>query len=257
MKNIRKYGNILLTLAYKYNTIIYRPTVGRKIEEAKMRISKEYEERRTEIIDIAEKLFVIKGYLKTTVNDILKEVGIAKGTFYYYFKSKEEVMDAIVLRFVDTGVKAAKAIVDDNSLTAHEKLLKIIMGQKPTTEVKEEMINQLHQINNTEMHHKSLVETTLQLSPVLVKVIEQGIEEGVFNTPCPKEVIEFLLVSSTFLFDEGIFNWQPEEMIQKVQAFIYIMEVTLGAEKGSLSYMFKVFGEMPVDGNEGGSMNDG
>lgn len=212
-----------------------------------MRITKTHEERRKEILDVAEKLFVTKGYLKTTVNDILKEVGIAKGTFYYYFKSKEEVMDAIVMRFVSAGVAAAKAIVGNTNLTVHEKFLEIIMAQKPTTDVKKEMINQLHQINNAEMHHKSLVETIKRLSPVMVEVIEEGIKEGLFHTPYPREAIEFLLVSSSFLFDEGLFDWQPNEIIQKVQAFIYTIEVTLGAEKGSFAYMTKVFGEIPIE----------
>ncbi|TCO70724.1 TetR/AcrR family transcriptional regulator [Marinisporobacter balticus] len=124
-----------------------------------MRITKEYEERRNEILDVAETLFVTKGYLKTTINDILQEVGIAKGTFYYYFKSKEEVMDAIIIRFVSAGVKVAKEIISNTNLTVHEKLFKIIMEQKTTTNVKEEMISQLHQINNAQMHQKSLVET--------------------------------------------------------------------------------------------------
>lgn len=75
-----------------------------------MRTVKEYEERRNEILDTAEKLFVSKGYMKTTVNDILREIGIAKGTFYHYFKSKEEVMDAIITRIVNADVVAAKRL---------------------------------------------------------------------------------------------------------------------------------------------------
>lgn len=58
-----------------------------------MRFSKKPDERKNEILDAAEMLFGTKGYSKTTNNDILNEVGIAKGTFYYYFQSKEEVMD--------------------------------------------------------------------------------------------------------------------------------------------------------------------
>ena len=62
------------------------------------RIVKEADERRNEILDAAETLLQ-KRVLKTTIIDILNQVGIAKGTFYYYFKSKEEVMDAIIERF--------------------------------------------------------------------------------------------------------------------------------------------------------------
>jgi hypothetical protein len=102
------------------------------------------------------------------------------------------------------------------------------------------MIEQLHQVNNAEMHQKSLVETILQLTPVLTDVIKQGIEEGTFHTAYPRETVEFLLVSSSFLFDEGIFRWRPEEMMQKAAAFTSIMEKTLGAEQGSFGYMLEV-----------------
>jgi AcrR family transcriptional regulator len=206
-----------------------------------MRISKEPEERRNEILDAAEMLFFTKGYGKTTVNDVLNAIGIAKGTFYYYFKSKEEVMDAVVMRFIDAGVVAAKRIAENQMLTVHEKLLQIIMAQKPDTESKIQMIEQFHQPDNAQIHQKSLVETILNIAPVLTEVIEQGIKENLFQTPYPKESMEFLLIASQFMFDEGIFKWQPEEIIQKIQAFIYIMETTLGAEKGSFSYITQMF----------------
>ena len=74
-----------------------------------MRIIKEYEERRKEILETAERLFLTKGYTKTTVNDILKEIGIAKGTFYHYFKSKEEVMDEIIMRIIKEDVAKAES----------------------------------------------------------------------------------------------------------------------------------------------------
>jgi hypothetical protein len=77
----------------------------------------------------------------------------------------------------------------------------------------------------------------------LTEVIEQGIREKLFDTPYPKESVEFLLTSSEFLFDEGIFHWQPEEIMQKIKAFIYIMETMLRAEKGSFSYVAQMFGQ--------------
>ncbi|MBW8348768.1 TetR/AcrR family transcriptional regulator [Bacillus sp. IITD106] len=219
-----------------------------------MRIVKNPEERRNEILDVAEMLFTTKGYSKTTINDILKEVGIAKGTFYYYFQSKEEVMDAIVMRFVEAGVNAAKKIALDSNLSASEKLFKIIMAQKPNGDGKEKMIEELHQVDNAEMHQKSLVETILHLTPVLTEVIEQGIEEGKFNTPYPKETVEFLLVASQFLLDEGIFNWEPQELMEKAVALVHIMETTLGAETGSFAYILGMYAQ---DQNEkGGKLNE-
>ena len=208
-----------------------------------MRQIKEYDERRNEILNSAEALFHSKGYSKCTVNDILKEVSIAKGTFYYYFKSKEEVMDAIVMRFIDNGIENIEAIAQNKNLNAKEKLFQIIMFKSPDIPQKEPILEQFHQASNAEMHQKSLVQSILRLTPILTDVVEQGIEEGNFNTPYPKEVVEFLLVSSQFLFDEGIFSWTQEEILKKSQALVYITEASLGAEKGSFDYIMHSYEE--------------
>ncbi|SFE91057.1 transcriptional regulator, TetR family [Paenibacillus algorifonticola] len=206
-----------------------------------MRILKDPEERKNEILDAAEMLFYTKGYNKTTINDILQEIGIAKGTFYYYFKSKEEVMDAIIMRIVAADVASAKSIASSSELPTLVKLFQILMAQKPKNgDRKELLLEQFHQVGNAEMHQKSLVQTIIHLTPVLTAVIEQGIEERIFQTEYPKETVEFLIVSSTFLFDEGLFEWQAEEMIQKAKAFIHVMETTLGAKKGSFDFIFEM-----------------
>lgn len=206
-----------------------------------MRIVKEYEERRKEILETAERLFLTKGYTKTTVNDILKEIGIAKGTFYHYFKSKEEVMDEIIMRIIKEDVTKAKRIVSNPDIPVLDKLFKILMEQSPKSgDVKEKMIEQFHQLNNAEMHQKSLVQSIIHLSPVLTEVLEQGIEEGIFYTPYPQETIELLLSSAQVIFDDGLFQWKPEEMMRRAKAYIKMMEVSVGAKEGSFDYMIEV-----------------
>ncbi|AVP48595.1 TetR family transcriptional regulator [Bacillus thuringiensis] len=206
-----------------------------------MRIVKEYEERRKEILETAERLFLTKGYTKTTVNDILKEIGIAKGTFYHYFKSKEEVMDEIIMRIIKEDVTKAKRIVSNPDIPVLDKLFKILMEQSPKSgDVKEKMIEQFHQPNNAEMHQKSLVQSIIHLSPVLTEVLEQGIEEGIFSTPYPRETIELLLSSAQVIFDDGLFQWKPEEMINRAKAYIKMMEASVGAKEGSFDYMMEV-----------------
>ncbi|HIW34711.1 MAG TPA: TetR/AcrR family transcriptional regulator [Candidatus Paenibacillus intestinavium] len=209
-----------------------------------MRITKKPEERKQEILDAAAILFTTKGYGKTTINDILQTVGIAKGTFYYHFQSKEEVMDAIVMQFINQGVTAAQHIMNDSTLNAHEKMFRILGAQSHETDHKGEMIEQLHQINNAEMHQKSLVETIIRLTPILTKIVEQGIREGIYNTPAPREVIEFLLVSSQFLLDRGIFPWNAEELVKKAHALAYMIEKTLGAQEGSFAYIPMLYERM-------------
>jgi len=65
-----------------------------------IKIIMEHDERIKDIIKKAEKLFAKKGYDNTSVADIIEKVGIAKGTFYHYFKSKDELLDTIVGRMM-------------------------------------------------------------------------------------------------------------------------------------------------------------
>lgn len=208
-----------------------------------MKKSKSPEARKKEIMDVAETLFITKGYAKTTINNILSEIDIAKGTFYYYFKSKEDVMDAIVDRFITIEVEAAEAIATDVTLKAPDKIFRIIMGENHHGNKKEKMIEELHEVSNEKMHQKSLIETIKQLAPILTRVIEQGIVEGVFETPYPRETVEVLLVSSGFIFDDGIFQWDEEEKIQKAKAFVYILETVLKADKGDFQYLLQELGK--------------
>ncbi|HLR23960.1 MAG TPA: TetR/AcrR family transcriptional regulator [Pseudogracilibacillus sp.] len=208
-----------------------------------MKKSKSPEARKKEIMDVAETLFITKGYAKTTINNILSEIDIAKGTFYYYFKSKEDVMDAIIDRFITIEVEAAEAIAADDTLKAPDKIFRIIMGENHHGNKKEKMIEELHEVSNEKMHQKSLIETIKQLAPILTRMIEQGIVEGVFETPYPRETVEVLLVSSGFIFDDGIFQWDEEEKIQKAKAFVYILETVLKADKGDFQYLLQELGK--------------
>lgn len=63
-----------------------------------------------EILDIAEHLFETKGFDNTSTNDILNEIGIARGTLYYHFKSKEEILDAIIDRLTKQLLEKLKSL---------------------------------------------------------------------------------------------------------------------------------------------------
>ena len=69
-----------------------------------MRIVKTAEERKNEILDVAEELFAEKGYDNASTNDIIARIGIARGTLYHHFGSKEEILDAIVDRMTREGL---------------------------------------------------------------------------------------------------------------------------------------------------------
>ena len=205
-----------------------------------MRVVKEPEVRKNEILDAAENLFILKGYEHATVNDILVAVNIAKGTFYYYFKSKEDVLDALVERRINIGVIKAGEIIA-SPLPAVQKLLAVIMAQKPHSETEEDFKKVLHEKDNSKMHEKAIIQSIKRLVPLLAGVVSEGVETGIFNTSFPVESTEILLSAAMILFDDDFFHWTKEEMAVKTAAFLDTMERTLGADKGSFLEFAKAF----------------
>jgi len=205
-----------------------------------MRVTKEAQERKNEILDTAEKLFAAKGYEAATINDILEAVKIAKGTFYYHFKSKEEVLDAIIERHINIGVFKAKEIIASNLSPLH-KFLAIIMAQKPEDNSQEGLISVLHEKDNSKMHVKSLTQTVLHLSPCIAQVIKEGIDAGLYKTPFPLESAQILLTASIVLFDDDFFQWTDDEKTVKISAFLDIIERTLSAKPESFAEFAKAF----------------
>jgi len=71
---------------------------------------------RDQILNAASRLIHVQGYQSTSLDDVLRESGIGKGNFYYYFKSKEELGYAIIDRirraFIERGLEPAFADTD-------------------------------------------------------------------------------------------------------------------------------------------------
>ena len=93
-----------------------------------MRIVKSAEERKNEILDVAEQLFAEKGFDHASTNDIIMKIGIARGTLYHHFRSKEEILDALVERMTRDSVARARLVISDKRQTLLERLTGAIMA---------------------------------------------------------------------------------------------------------------------------------
>ena len=87
-----------------------------------MRVSKPPGERRAELVAAARLLFDQKGVASTRVSDIVKHVGVAQGVFYYYFSSKEEMVDEVVHQVADEVKQRVHAIYEDEGRAFPAKL---------------------------------------------------------------------------------------------------------------------------------------
>lgn len=206
-----------------------------------MRASKEYIERRNEILDEAGKLFSAKGYDKCSINDILDAVGIAKGTFYYYFKSKEEVLDAIVEAVTEVVGARAEEIASMPDVSPAVKLLNAFLSMRVESKADNDIMKELHKPENALMHQKSLSSMVTRLTPVLVKIVDEGISQGIFKSDFPTQYMQIFLTSSITLLDGGMFQVKPEEQQMILRALVAMLEKMLGVEDETFWNMAKQY----------------
>jgi len=198
-----------------------------------MRVRKAGSLRRGEILDIAENLFIQKGYANTTINDLLDATGLAKGSLYYYYSSKEDVLDGVVQRHGAQVVEVATQIAEAEGPNAPEKLMRLILSLKPPTEHDRQLIDDLEVSSDGYMFLKSLTDVIQRLAPVLARIVEQGVAEEVFSTNYPLENAEIILSAVHTLFDNPTIHWTPAETSQRITALILASERIIGAEEGS------------------------
>ncbi|MDO1604693.1 TetR/AcrR family transcriptional regulator [Lactobacillus sp. YT155] len=164
--------------------------------------TKEFDEKKKQILDISEFLFFTKGYEVTSVNTILKELGIAKGTFYYYFDSKEEVMDSVITRIINSELKfVTEEIINNKDMTAVEKLIAALFRRPPVFGSQKEVVEKLYDVNNALMKQRAM-QNSLELScPVYAEIIIEGNEKGEFSSDHPLEDIQFLIAGMQTVYD--------------------------------------------------------
>lgn len=200
---------------------------------------KKFTKKENEILDAAEKLFGRKGYEKTTVNNILDEVGIAKGTFYYYFESKEEVLDSVVHRVTETITARAQAISSSTEFSPIEKFIKIVLALRVDNEVDNAFKEILHKPENALTHQKSLVQMVTNITPILEGVVLEGINQGVFTSEYARQYTQIFLTSLATLLDDGIFQMEAEEKQLITVSLASLLDKMFGVEMGSFWEMIQ------------------
>ncbi len=205
-----------------------------------MRVVKEPEERRNELIDTAEALFIEKGYDNTTVEEIVRKTEVAKGTFYHYFKSKNEILDAMLNRYIEEINESMSNIASEEGINAVEKIVRVFRFFGEYRNNRERFIGYIHEERNAHLH--LMIEN--KFIPVFIHpfadMVEQGIQQGLFNTKYPREAALAVLTLGVQFGNTHENYYSTKEVERNVEAFIDILERIVGAESMTFLRAFKV-----------------
>ncbi len=190
--------------------------------------------RINEILDAADQLFFSKGYHAATISDIAKNMGVAQGMLYYYFKSKEDVLEKLLERYAAALVADVKTIYDRDN-TATEKIALTLAATLDKACYKNGLLlNMLYDIHNIHIKEKLFNQLELSLKPWLTKIVEDGITAEEFEVFHSSTAAEYILVIVDFL-SASIYKKTSDEILSyRIRMAEMLIEKALGAKENSI-----------------------
>jgi AcrR family transcriptional regulator len=207
----------------------------------------EYEARRNEILDAAQRFIYTEGYDQMTIQEIVDDLQISKGAFYHYFDSKQALLEALIERLLTQAEQIILPIVQDENLPALEKIQRIFSTISRWKASQKEYLLALLSVwysdDNAIVRQKMLTATITSIAPLLTLAIRQGLQEGVLTTPYPDQAGQVLLslfqglgeILGKLLFTPESNDLQYIE--NTITAYTDALERVLGAPHGSIVIM--------------------
>ena len=201
---------------------------------------KDPETRKNEIIQVAEELFLEKGYEDTTVDDILQRTGLSKGGFYHHFKSKNEVFMSIIDKITDQSVQSIEELAKIEGINAEQKFQIFSNKQFQLKMPKTKIIQCFYRERDVNpQFHKHNIMMWEKYVPAFKRIVEQGISEGYMKVEYPEETVRMLFMAIASLYDLYGLELETKEQEIKMKRHIEALELmftkSLGIDKGKIS----------------------
>ena len=162
---------------------------------------------RSRIVETSWKLFHDKGFGETTINDIIREAGISKGTFYYYFRSKDNMLDTLSDIF-DAEYKRLSAELDDE-MNSFDKL--VMINYKVHSFINDNidyrLLGYLYSTQIIKDHSSSLLDRNRFYFRLLEEIIEEGMKKGeLTNELTVSEAVKYYSLEERALVTDWCMN---------------------------------------------------
>lgn len=181
------------------------------------------------IFETSMKLFAEKGYDATSIEEITATVGVAKGTLYYHFSSKEEIFQFLV----EEGVKLLKnsiAIKTDKLTNSIDKIKAIVLIElKVLVKYESFMTIILSEIWGTGSRSKMCRDYVFEYIQMIQEIVEEGMRK------------EELLEANPNVIASGIFGFVCSSLIYKLrrEKDIEVIELYKEIEKSFIQKLKK------------------
>lgn len=191
------------------------------------------------ILDALQTLLSQKPLKNISVSEIASTAGISKGSIYYYFDSKNEILDALVERNFKAIIENARTLSQKTNISPFTRMAMIF---QTCTNASTELMKNSRVIDDSDaqralLHQKYISYIITELKPTLAEIIRQGIEIGEIHFDYPEALSEIVLIILTVKLDNTIVQTSNEDTARTIRGLISLLEKGTDNPKGSLNFL--------------------
>ena len=191
------------------------------------------------ILDALQQLLEEKSIRHISVSEIAEKAGIGKGSIYYYYPSKDAIVDALIRRSYEQPLLTAKSLSSRTDISSFTRMAMLFQACRNSSVV---FIRQKHRSETSAqdlalLHQKYLNYLVSELKPALTEIISQGIACGEIHFDYPAALSEIALIVLAVKLDNSLVPSTSEEIEDTLKGLISLLEKGTGVPAGTLDYL--------------------
>ena len=192
-----------------------------------------------QILDALQNLMESRSIQSISVSEIAQTAGMGKGSIYYYFPSKDAILQALVERNYEKPLQTAKSLAYQREIPPFTRMAMIFQACRNSSSEFLKSQDQTESSTQTRIfiHQKYVNHIITELKPVLAEIIRQGVESGEIHFDDPESLAEIVLIVLTVKMDNTLVPSSKEEIETTISALISLLEKGTGNPPGSLNFL--------------------
>ncbi len=191
------------------------------------------EERRAELLEAARKLFVRDGFAEVSVSRIVRDIGVAQGTFYYYFEAKEAALDALL----QAHVQELAARLSEVASAPHREPIGALQEMVRTElDFDSRRASELGAIRGADARTKLFKATLRTLAPIYAGVLARGQGTGAIPSAPADLLAEIVVLATHSLFDRDLLGWSGREYARRRAALAGLIATVIRVRSDAFDF---------------------
>ncbi|MDO4261256.1 MAG: TetR/AcrR family transcriptional regulator [Eubacteriales bacterium] len=192
------------------------------------------------ILDALQTLLETRDIRTISVSEIAQTAGIGKGSIYYYFPSKDAILEALVERSYEKPLETAKQLASRTEIPSFTRMAMIFQACRNSSLAfrrRDSAGEAMDAPEKAYIHQKYLNHLVTELKPALTEILTQSIQNGEIRFDYPAALAEIALIVLAVKIDNTLVPGTQEEIEHTIEGLISLMEKGTGNPSGSLNFL--------------------